>query len=745
MKTYAYGFPRVGKNREFKKSVEAFWAGELSEKKTQEALVQIQKDILAAYEKNGIDQFPIGEVTGYDPMFDAAIMVGVYRPKNLKAYYEFCRGKNALEMTKWFNTNYHYLVPDFSALGAVKFSVNWNKAKEYLDQFKKGTPSIIGPFTFLKLSKGIPAAKFGKTLQQLTKVYQKILATIPEVHLEEPAFVLELSKEEVAMIQEAYKVLATSGCKIRLITYYDSVDFLKELTQLPVDAIGLDFVNGPANLQSLKKYGFPKGKTLIAGLVNGRNVWRTDVKKAVETLKEISAVAKNVVVSNAAPLFHLPISLEGEGKLDAEVKKRLAFAQEKLEDIREIANVFDGKQKARDLNLNGLWKNEKMRNRVQALTAADFQKKESVEERRAIHEKQFNLPLFPTTTIGSFPQTPEVRKQRADVRAGRISEEQYKTFVRKSIVDLVKWQEKMGLDVLVHGEFERTDMVEFFAEKLNGIATTQGGWIISYGTRAYRPPVIFGDISRPAPMTIDEIQYAQTLTKKPMKGMLTGPVTIIAWSFVREDVPIAEVAYQLGLCLQDEIRDYEKAGIRIVQVDEPAIREKAPIKKRDWPSYFDWAINSFKLSINTEPQTQIHTHMCYSEFGEIVEQIDAMDFDVISIETTRSRGDIIESFERIDFKKQIGLGVWDIHSPAVPTKAQMKKIVQRALKVIPKENFWINPDCGLKTRGWKETESSLKNLVELSKELRKSAPAKPKAGASRRRVMASSSCQCCEC
>ncbi len=718
MKTYAYGFPRLGKNREFKKTIEAFWRGDAKEAATQKALDGLQKNMLATYSKF-VKAFPVGEITGYDQMFDTAIMVGLYKPKNLKEYYELCRGKNALEMTKWFNTNYHYLVPNFSSIKNPKFSVNVNRPKKFLSKFKKGIPFLIGPFTFLKLSKGIPANKFNEYLLELTAVYKKLLQGLKEVHIEEPAFVLELTPAEIKSIKEVYTILGNGKSKINLITYYDSVDFLKELFELPVAGIGLDFVHGKEkNLEQIKKCGFPKGKTLIAGVVDGRNIWRNDLKSSGELLKELSKYTASLVVSNAAPLYHLPISLQGE-KLNPQLVKRLAFAQEKLEEIKTIADIFAGKKKVSTVKWSPLGENAAVQNRIKQLTDKDFEKALSVEERRKLQQELLHLPLFPTTTIGSFPQTQEVRKQRADVRAGRITPEQYKAFVRGKIEELIKFQEDLGLDVLVHGEFERTDMVEFFAEKLDGIATTANGWIISYGSRVYRPPVIFADIVRPQPMTVDEIAYAQTLTKKPVKGMLTGPVTIIAWSFVRNDIPIAQVAYQLGLALQDEIRDYEKAGIKIVQIDEPAIREKAPIKRRDWPQYFDWAIKSFRLAANTDPKTQIHTHMCYSEFGEIVKEIDQMDFDVISIETTRSRGDIIASFEKIDFKKQIGLGVWDIHSPSVPSREKMKEVVDRALKVIPKENFWINPDCGLKTRDWPESTTSLKNLVEVSASLRK--------------------------
>ncbi len=719
MQTYAYGFPRIGENREYKKIIESFWKGEIPEEKAKGQIDQLQESVLLLYE-NSVDHFPTGEMTLYDTMLDTAIMLGVYQPKDLNEYYNLCRGKDALEMTKWFNTNYHYLVPDFTGFKISSFSLHWNKPQEYFDKFHKGIPFLTGPFTFLKLSKGIKPKEFSDYLSAVGKVYQDILKDFKdfkEVHIEEPAFVLELSTAEIKAIKSVYQAFPPDTA-IHLFTYYDSVDFLKDLFDLPVQSMGLDLVHGKKNWEALKRYGFPKDKTLIAGLVDGRNVWRTDIKEAVSLLKTLTKWAKEPMVSNASPLYHLPLSVKAES-LDPRLMENLAFAKERLVELKLIAEVFENKSQAPVWNLTSFGRNVQVQRKIRALKPSDFRKPVSFLKRRSAQQNILNLPLFPTTTIGSFPQTAEIRKKRADFRAGRITAEQYQAFVCSKIAEVIKLQEELGLDVLVHGEFERTDMVEFFAETLQGITTTKNGWIISYGTRVYRPPIIFGDISRKEPLTLKEIQYAQSLTRKPVKGMLTGPVTIIAWSYVREDIPIKDVAYQLALALQEEILSYEKSDIKVVQIDEPAFREKVPIKKSDWPKYFQWAINAFRLTTNTDPKTQIHTHMCYSEFGEIVEQINKMDFDVISIETTRSRGDIIKHFEKIDFKKQIGLGVWDIHSPAVPSVGQMREIVQRALKVIPKDNFWINPDCGLKTRGWEETLASLKNLIALSQELRK--------------------------
>ena len=455
-------------------------------------------------------------------------------------------------------------------------------------------------------------------------------------------------------------------------------------------------------------------------MVDGRNIWKNDIRESVTKLKKLSGRVARLAVSNAAPLSHVPVSLAGETNIPNSLKRNLSFAEEKLAEIKMICECFEGRMFPRKLDTGNYGKNENVQKRIRSLREDDFVKKVPFEERRKMHKKILNLPVFPTTTIGSYPQTKEVRNKRASYAKGELTAEEYKAYIRGQIDKLIEFQEDAGLDVLVHGEFERTDMVEFFAQKLSGIATTQRGWIISYGTRVYRPPIIFGDIGRTGPMTLEEIEYAQTKTDKPVKGMLTGPVTIIAWSFCRKDIALSEIAYQIALALKDEILDYEKSGIKIAQVDEAAFREMAPIKKNRWKQYFDWAVKSFNLATNTDPYTQIHTHMCYSQFEEIIDYIHQMDFDVISIEASRSKGDIISSFENIGFRRQVGLGVWDIHSPSVPSIDTMTDIVKRSLKIIPKENFWLNPDCGLKTRDWPETKESLKNLVATAQRLRSS-------------------------
>ncbi|WP_456397908.1 5-methyltetrahydropteroyltriglutamate--homocysteine S-methyltransferase [Desulfurobacterium sp.] len=718
-KTYGYGFPRLGKQREFKTLVEGYWAGKLTEEELKTGIAKLNDKREETYKKY-VDAFPEGEMTFYDNLFDTALIFGIYNAETLDEYFNLCRGKNALEMTKWFNTNYHYLVPDFEGK-EIDFKLGWNKHEGI-----KENAYLIGPFTLLKLSKNLPEGKFSEILKKLALKYAEYFKAngFESVHLDEPAFVMELTDEEIKAIREAYKAFEGLNAKINVFTYYDSVDNLQFVFDLPVAGVGVDLVHDRGeNLSQLEKID-PKGKTLYAGVVDGRNVWRADIFKKAGIIKRLSEKF-DVVITNAAPLFHLPVNLKG-ATLPPELVAKVAFAEEKLNELKLIANVVEGREDEARLWVEGIDKafgvRERVRERVRNLTEEDFNKPVPYKERIKLQQERLKLPLFPTTTIGSFPQTQEVRRVRLLNRKGKLSEQDYETFIKGEIAKAIKIQEELGVDVFVHGEFERSDMVEFFAEKLEGIATTGNGWVISYGTRSYRPPIIFGDVERTEPMTVKEIAFAQSLTDKPVKGMLTGPVTIIAWSYCREDIPVSEVAYQIALAIRDEIADYEKAGIKIVQIDEAAFREKAPIKKRNWDEYFDWAVKSFRVChAKSKPETQIHSHMCYSEFGEIIEYILAMDFDVISIEASRSKGDIIEAFEKVNFDRQIGLGVWDIHSPYVPSVEEMKPIVERALKVIPKENFWVNPDCGLKTRRWEECIPAIRNIVTLAHELREEA------------------------
>jgi 5-methyltetrahydropteroyltriglutamate--homocysteine methyltransferase len=762
MRTWAFGYPKLGEKREYKKLLEGFWSGKLSEQEFLKGIEELEDYRINTY-KEFIDSVPVGELNLYDFMLDTALMFGVIPERfagkeGLELYYEMARGKQALEMTKWFNTNYHYLVPEIEK-AEFKLVDNkplkaWKKTKEKYGI--EGRPVVIGPYTFLKLSKtlqkvgeegGLPIYHMEKIedpkvsealIEKLVPAYRQMLlelkeAGVKEVQIDEPAFVLNLNDKEVAIIEDTYKKLTEGleGLDIYVVTYYEGIDneYYDRIVNLPVTGIGLDFVSSGRNLENIRQKGFPKVKKLVAGVVPGRNVWRLDLNKTAEVLDELVKIVgeENLIIANAQPLYHLPITVAVENKLPEGLKERLSFAKERLEELKLLKGLMEGdeaaKAKANEISkllAQPFGRNEDVINRIKNLKEEDFVRKPSYAERDKVQRELLKLPLFPTTTIGSFPQTPDVRKARVKYRKGEMSEEEYKTFIQGKIKEAIELQEELGLDVFVHGEFERSDMVEYFAELLDGIATTSHGWVISYGSRVYRPPIIYGDVSRPKPMTVEWITYAQSLTDKPVKGMLTGPVTILNWSYAREDIPRREIAYQIALAILDEVLDLEKAGIKIIQIDEPAFREAVPIKKEEWNEYFDWAIKAFRLSNSkVKPQTQIHTHMCYSDFNDIIEQIYEMDFDVISIEASRSKGEIIEAFEKFGkWDRQIGVGVYDIHSPAIPTKEEMKAVMLRVMKVLPKELLWVNPDCGLKTRKWEEVIPALRNMVEMAKELR---------------------------
>ncbi len=753
MRAIAFGFPKLGEKREFKKLLEDFWKGTISEEDFLKGMEELNLWRARLYSENS-DMVPSNELSYYDFMLDTALMVGSVpsrfgRYEGLKTYFEMSRGREALEMTKWFNTNYHYLVPEIEK---EEFTLLVNRPLEEFRFFKERgittVPHIIGPFTFLRMSKALrkkegdipileiekieDPAQMKRLSESLTEVYREVLESLKKegcerVHIEEPALVLDTEEWHWEIIHSIYSELSKTGLYIALFTYYESVSDYSRYVALPVSALHFDLVHGYENLENIRKYGFPSDKELIAGVVNGRQPWRADLTEKLRILEELSEKAKNLSVSNSCPLYHLPVTVEPENSLPEGLKERLSFAKEKLEEIRILKRAFEGDEESlrianetHQLAQKTFGENPEVRRRITSLSEEDFRRDLPYEERDKIQREILELPLFPTTTIGSYPQTQEVRKMRTSFRSGKISAQEYTEFIRSQIRKVISFQEEIGLDVLVHGEFERTDMVEFFAFKMEGIATTQHGWVLSYGSRVYRPPIIYGDVSRPDPMTLDEILYAQSLTDKPVKGMLTGPVTILNWSYYREDIPKKEIAYQIALALLDEVRDLEKAGIKIIQIDEPAFREGVPLKKRDWQEYFSWAVKAFRLCSRAKPETQIHTHMCYSEFNEIIEYIYQMDFDVISIEASRSKGEIISAFETFKgWDRQIGIGVYDIHSPAIPTKEEMKAVMERAMRVLPKELLWVNPDCGLKTRRWEEVEPALKNMVEMTGDLRR--------------------------
>ncbi|MFN4245957.1 MAG: 5-methyltetrahydropteroyltriglutamate--homocysteine S-methyltransferase [Brevinematia bacterium] len=730
IKSYAYGFPRIGRNREFKKYVEAYWDKKIDDDNLSKELDNIQKEIIENYSE--LDYYPVGEITGYDNMLDTAIMLGVYKKSSSwKEYYDLVRGKKPLEITKWFNTNYHYVVPNIEE--KIQIQLSWNKPLEEYRKNKsmKSIPFVVGPFTFIKLSKGNKKIELLK--EEIKTAYSEIILSLKDegaefIHIDEPALVYELKDEERKLIKDIYSNIARIH-KIIVVTYYDDIEkeTLETILQTPITGIGIDFMhNGDMNFSNLKTLKeLLKDKILIAGIIDGRTVWKDNIEKVSDKVNNIALELNlnEIWISNAGPLYHLPYSVESENNLDPSIKERLAFAKEKVKEITYIKEYIQGNKDVLEWNNykndNSWWFNKEVTDRIRNLKNDDFAREKPYKERVKIQSEHLKLPKFPTTTIGSFPQTEEVRQMRLKYKKGQISKEEYEKFIRDKIKEVIKIQEEIGLDVLVHGEFERSDMVEFFAEKLKGMITTENGWVLSYGTRVYRAPIIYGDVYRDKNLVTDEIVYAQSLTTKPVKAIMTGPVTILAWSYGRTDISEKETAFQIALAILDEVKELEKNGIKIIQIDEPAFREKAPIKKRDWNKYFEWSIKAFRLASKASPHIQLHTHMCYSEFGEIIDKIYDLDADVISIETSRSGGDIIEAFEKFNYDHQIGLGVYDVHSPEIPEVKTMEKIVERSLKVIDPNNFWINPDCGLKTRKWEEVIPSIKNMVKLAQNLRK--------------------------
>ncbi len=754
----AFGYPKIGEHREYKSATEDYWESRTSESGLLGAVEEVNLQRLKKLAQSGVDLVPSNDFSLYDPVLDHSTMFGIIPERfsgienALARYYAMARGHGnavACEMTKWFDTNYHYIVPEFT--GGFSLTRNrplesyrWAKSKLNLET----KPVMIGPFTFITLGKTYGAAgtgtagvekapgsaKFTTLLSDIALVYNRILreledAGVRTVQMDEPALVMDRSDSEIAALIDAYAAVmrGLDRIEVHVHTYYESLSsFRKIVHELPVHGIGLDFTVNGENLANMQRHGFPAGKKLIAGVVSGRDPWKTDFKKAGELIRKLAGMVGDgrLIISNAAPLFHLPVSVKAEkGHLDNKVLEMLSFADERLEELEILKGIINDGKDAPTQDLDTLYdsfKNNEVRQKVAEIDEARIGRPQPFAERYRKQMARFKLPEFPSTTIGSFPQTKDVRKKRSDLTSGKISPDEYDDFIRGKIREVISRQEEIGLDVLVHGEFERTDMVEFFGQKMNGFAFTRNGWVQSYGTRCVRPPVIYGDVSRPGPMTVKEVRYAQSITNKPLKGMLTGPVTIVDWSFYRKDIPKKEVAYQIALALRDEVLDLEKAGIAIIQVDEPAFREGLPLKKEKQNDYLRWAINAFRLTHQeVREDTQIHAHMCYSEFNEIIEYIYAMDADVISFEASRSRGELLEAFEKFHYDHGIGLGVYDVHSPRVPTEDEMKAVVERSVRVIDRNLFWINPDCGLKTRENEETFAALRNMVQVARSLRK--------------------------
>lgn len=753
MKTTIIGFPRVGSLRELKFASEKYFHGEISAEELQSTAKELRSTHWQLQQKNGISLIPVNDFSFYDNMLDTAVLLNAvperYRALSLSpldTYFAMARGYQgehgdvkAFAMKKWFNTNYHYMVPEIEDTTEICLAGEKPFA-EYAEAKALGVPAklvLIGPFTFLKLARFTGEKTLSDFVEDTVKAYCNYLEKLNELdaawaELDEPYLVKDLSAEDIALFTQIYKtVLAAKGnVKVLLQTYFGDVrDCYSEITALDFDGIGLDFTEGKQTMALVQKNGFPKEKILFAGVVNGKNIWRNSYEKTLKILEQLRPVCGDIVLNTSCSLLHVPYTLRNETKLAESYQKHFAFAEEKLEELAELSQICasaqpqatEAYQKNQQLFCEDRHcSNAEVQRKVATLTEADFVRKPAFAEREKIQQETFQLPLLPTTTIGSFPQTKEVRANRAAFRKGEISEEQYVDFNKKQIADCVALQEKIGLDVLVHGEFERNDMVEYFGECLEGYLFTEKAWVQSYGTRCVKPPIVWGDVSRAKPMTVKWSVYAQSLTKKPMKGMLTGPVTILNWSFPREDISLQDCAYQIGLAIREEVLDLEKNGIRIIQVDEAALREKLPLRKSDWKTeYLNWAIPAFRLvHSGVKPETQVHTHMCYSEFADIIQDIDDMDADVITFEASRSDLTILDVLQENHFRTEVGPGVYDIHSPRIPTTAEIKTAISKMLSRIPKEKLWVNPDCGLKTRGIAETIPSLENMVEAAKACR---------------------------
>lgn len=749
---HTLGFPRVGLKRELKKAQESYWAGN----STQEELLNVGRELRARHwqqqQQAGVDLVPVGDFAWYDHVLTTSLLLGNVPERHqnadgsidLDTLFRIGRGRAptgtpaaAAEMTKWFNTNYHYMVPEFQQ--GQQFKLGWTQLLDEVDEAlalgHKIKPVLLGPVTYLWLGK-VKGEQFDRLslLKDILPVYQQVLAELAKrgiewVQIDEPALVLELPQEWLDAYQPAYQALQ-GQVKLLLTTYFDSIGYnLDTIRDLPVQGLHVDVVAGQDDITDLNAK-LPKEWLLSLGVINGRNVWRADLSHWFERLQPL-VNSRPLWLGSSCSLLHSPIDLSEETRLDAEVKSWFAFALQKCAELALLTQALNAPTEAKLAELaaysapirarraSSRVHNAQVEQRLAAITAQDIERQLPYEARAAAQRQRFNLPAWPTTTIGSFPQTTEIRGLRLDFKQGRLDGKNYRTGISEHIKQAIAEQERLGLDVLVHGEAERNDMVEYFGEHLDGFVFTQNGWVQSYGSRCVKPPVIIGDISRPEAITVEWAKYAQSLTDKPVKGMLTGPVTILCWSFPREDVSRETIAKQIALALRDEVEDLEKAGIGIIQIDEPALREGLPLRRADWQAYLQWAVDAFKLNAAiAQNDTQIHTHMCYCEFNDIMDSIAALDADVITIETSRSDMELLESFEDFAYPNEIGPGVYDIHSPNVPSVEWIEALLRKAAQRIPAERLWVNPDCGLKTRGWPETRQALANMVLAAQRLR---------------------------
>jgi 5-methyltetrahydropteroyltriglutamate--homocysteine methyltransferase len=753
------GFPRIGAQRELKQATESYWSGQRSHDELVDAARSLRAGNWKLQRDAGIDLIPSNDFSFYDQVLDTIALVGAVPERygwdgssdiDLDTYFAMARGRQAdgvdvtaMEMTKWFDTNYHYIVPELTT--GMRFRLSSRKPfEEYREAKDLGIetkPVLIGPLTFLLRGK-CAADEFDplELLDTLVEVYAEVLAELGRlgaewVQIDEPVLVEDRTADELDALERAYKRLGEveGAPKILVNTYFDHVgEAFPVLTRLPVAAIGLDFLRGQQNRELVSRHGWPDDKVLFAGVVSGRNVWINDLGRSLTLLRELQqATGGDVVVSTSCSLQHSPIDKRNEPRLDDEVLSWMSFAVQKLDEVATLARAFtegeeavsaafeENRKALKDREESPRTRNPDVRERLAKVSDTDGRRQSAFGSRREAQHQRLGLPLFPTTTIGSFPQTAEIRQVRMRLRSGEIDDAKYLDLMHGEIERVIRLQEEIGLDVLVHGEPERNDMVQYFAEQMDGYVFTENAWVQSYGSRYVRPPVLFGDVSRPNAMTVDWIKYAQSLTELPVKGMLTGPVTMLMWSFVRDDQPRSETCKQLALAIRDEVTDLEAAGVDIIQVDEPAIREGLPLRRDRWDEYLDWAVLTFRLSTSSvRDETQIQTHMCYSEFGDMMRQIQEMDADVLLIEAARSKMELLEDWKRTGYENEIGPGLYDIHSPRIPSTEEMADLLRRAAQVLEPGQLWVDPDCGLKTRRYEEVEPSLKNMVAAAKQLR---------------------------
>lgn len=753
MKTAVIGFPRVGTLRELKFASERYFRKEVTREELLQTARELRKRHWEVQKQAGIDYISSNDFSFYDITLDTAVLLGIvperYRKlklSTLDTYFAMARGYQgesgdvkALAMKKWFNTNYHYIVPEVEddmimELSGDKLFAEYKEAKALGIETK---PIVVGPYTMLKLCRYTGSKKAADFTDAFVNVYKQIIEKCETqgalwLQIEEPALVQDMSKEDIALFHKIYDALlsVSDSCKILLQTYFGDVrDIYKDLITMPFAGIGLDFLEGKKTAALVEEYGYPTDKILFAGLVNGKNIWKNHYDRTLKVIRNLREKDINVVLSTSCSLLHVPYTLQHENKLVKEYLEHFAFAEEKLTELKDLGKLADCKDYTKEVEYQKNYvlfeqdrncNNEAVKSRLAKVTEKDYVRLPERKERQKLQKKEFGLPELPTTTIGSFPQTKDVKVNRSAYRKGEITQEEYVAFNKKKIAECIKKQEEIGLDVLVHGEYERNDMVEYFGEALGGFLFTEKAWVQSYGTRCVKPPIIWGDVYREKPMTVEWSTYAQAQTDHIVKGMLTGPVTILNWSFPREDISIRESISQIALAIRDEVLDLEANGIRMIQIDEAALREKLPLRRSDWNTeYLDFAIPAFRLTHSgVKPETQIHTHMCYSEFTDIIPAIDDMDADVITFEASRSDLQILDALRENHFETEVGPGVYDIHSPRVPSVEEIVKALQIMLTKIDREKLWVNPDCGLKTRGIPETEASLINMVEAAKKVR---------------------------